>query len=430
MPLPTAYSWTISPGEDPPAPPAAPSLPEEGDATVQEIVVIAHDIIRVVFNMNMKSDAAMALKTNYIVDESGGNGIPVVVRGVLVPRGTTVDTIELVVSDFTVGEKYYVIANNLVTPAGVSISEFNAAPFIGRRTKVDSMMESMPALYNLNPGSDLRGLFNAIGMADDLIGGSRNDRLVGEVAVYGDFNVDPNAITTSEVFGDAEVEVAVSGVSRVGYKVTSFVVSPPSTTIEIDTIDEDLEVGDLLVALGYIFEGGFGIVAPAGWTQFAGDAFEFGYGAYKYAEAGDLASPTFTIAEGADDPFNPGNPAQINATAYAVLLSYRGVNQTTPWGAGAEAGTNAATDPAVAPGAGASTGALGATVIRAYLSDTQLFTPATATLVVRDGDAGSWLTIAESVIVGAEDPLTEEDAAVFSGSASSTSSLSIPLEPA
>lgn len=181
---PTSYTWGVVPGLDPPEPPPPPTVPEETDATVSEIVVIAHDMLQVFFNFNMLSNDDMALKTNYTVTPQG-SGIPVQVNKVLVPKGTTVEYIQLVITDFTIGEEYLVVANNLTTPQGNQISEFNAAPFIGRRTKVDSMLDSMPAIYDLSPEEPLRMLFNAIGMASDLIGGSRNDTLVG--------NLDPDA---------------------------------------------------------------------------------------------------------------------------------------------------------------------------------------------------------------------------------------------
>jgi hypothetical protein len=180
MPAPTSYTWGVVPGADPPEPPPPPTVPEETDATVSSVVVVAHDMVQVFFNIPMLSNSAMALKTNYTVIPQG-DGIPVNVDKVLVPKGTVVDYVQLVITDFSIGEEYLVVAENLTTPQGNPISEFNAAPFIGRRTKVDAMMDNMPAIYDLTPTSTLRMLFNAIGMMDDLIGGSRNDTLVGSI---------------------------------------------------------------------------------------------------------------------------------------------------------------------------------------------------------------------------------------------------------
>ncbi len=179
MALPTSYSWTLGPPE-PPTPPDPPAVPDPGDATVLEVNVKASDTIEVVFNQPMANNAALALETNYVVIEDD-EGVPVTVRDVIVSSEPTTANVRLVITPFTVGATYSVIvSNNISNSLGDSLSEFNSAPFIGRHTKTDSVIQKMPGIYDTSARSLLRALFNAITEADDAIGGSRQDNLVGE----------------------------------------------------------------------------------------------------------------------------------------------------------------------------------------------------------------------------------------------------------
>lgn len=200
MTLPTDYVWPVSPGAPAEDPPAAPAVPAEGDATVLEVNVIASDELEVVFNMDMAVNDALRLKDNFTVDETPGSGVPVTVKEVIVPKGvTTTSTLRLIVTEFSVGEEYLVIVSDSIsTPSGEPISHFRSAPFVGRRTKVDAVLNSMPALFAKGPKSSLRAILTSIGRSDDAIGGSRRDRLVGQRS-YG--RVPPRAAFNSVVNG-------------------------------------------------------------------------------------------------------------------------------------------------------------------------------------------------------------------------------------
>ena len=53
----------------------------------------------------------------------------------------------------------------------------NSGQWFGRRTKVDSILGSMPSMWNKTDTELLFYLLGAIGLIDEEIGGTRDDRL-------------------------------------------------------------------------------------------------------------------------------------------------------------------------------------------------------------------------------------------------------------
>jgi hypothetical protein len=167
-------SWGISPWGDAVFPPPPGSVLAFDSADV-----LAADLILVRFNEPLKVNTALKDPANWIVTPDGaGQAVRVLsVRPGLNVVGTR--EILLEVTPFTVGEIYTVTASTsfINLDSEVLTIPFNTGKFKGRDTKIDSMVKSRPRMYDTRVSSLLRNILNAIGREDDLIGGSRNDRL-------------------------------------------------------------------------------------------------------------------------------------------------------------------------------------------------------------------------------------------------------------
>ena len=93
-------------------------------------------------------------------------------------NGTSSLELVLITQPMTLGSTYQLTANNLNDRNGATISF--SGQFIYRDTKVDSALRSIPKHFDKRPTSILFSLMAAIGEQDDIIGGSRSDRLVVE----------------------------------------------------------------------------------------------------------------------------------------------------------------------------------------------------------------------------------------------------------
>lgn len=149
---------------------------------VEGVEVIASDMLELRFDRPMRRTTALMEPTNYTVTPDGA-GNPVAVRAVRAKLAATVVRVFLVVSKAaSVGETYTVtVSESLRTHQASALHSRNlTGQYIARRTKVDDMLESRPPLYRGHgtaPGAVMRGLLQAIGNADDDLGGSRSDTL-------------------------------------------------------------------------------------------------------------------------------------------------------------------------------------------------------------------------------------------------------------
>jgi hypothetical protein len=140
--------------------------------------VWASDMIELAFDQPMANNDDLINPLNYTVtsDDSGDISTVLSVRTGNEPFA---NNLFLILSHFIVGEKYTVIVNeSLISIDKVFINDiFRTTKFIGRRTKIDSVISAKPDMFNMSPDSIYRNITNAIHRADDLIGGSRNDIL-------------------------------------------------------------------------------------------------------------------------------------------------------------------------------------------------------------------------------------------------------------
>lgn len=161
-------------------------------AGIERIDVLARDEILIEFNQLLKNDDQARLVSNYSVVPVD-SGVPVLIKDVLLQNEFGSAQIVLVVSPFTIGETYEVSINESLN--WLSKDTLNSAKktrrFIGRLTKIDSVVDSRPAFYDTRPTATFRQLINAIHYEDELIGGSKSefislndDLLIGAEALF------------------------------------------------------------------------------------------------------------------------------------------------------------------------------------------------------------------------------------------------------
>lgn len=153
----------------------APSPSGEPLERILAADVLAHDLVEVVFNGLMKNDSVLQGIDNWAI--IGITGDTLTVEEVFTGSDVGVRRVYLVISPFSIGEQYTVTASTSMrqTNGNNLSSTGNTVTFIGRRTKVDSLVGTRPPLYNLSPKSTVRQILNAIGREDDLIGGSKDE---------------------------------------------------------------------------------------------------------------------------------------------------------------------------------------------------------------------------------------------------------------
>lgn len=225
--------------------------------------VWAQDTIQITFSLPIKADVNLRNPDNYKFTPLDG-GQPVVPFALLIANGaSSVTEVFVIVNSFTLGKEYQIDVMGLILASGVEAT-VDPSKFIGRQTKEDSIINSRPDMWDMDPLSQypLRGILQAIGRQDDLIGGSRNDRIfptpaqpVVMVTISPDFMIVPLLSTlqfTSAVSGSPssavfwEVNGIVGGNATVGtisttglYTAPSSLPSPTTVTIgarsQVDT---------------------------------------------------------------------------------------------------------------------------------------------------------------------------------------------------
>lgn len=144
---------------------------------VSDLDVLTRKTILVEFTDEMVTDDAYYDVDTYTLEVIDGEG-PVEVVGVLPVNGTSSLELVLITQAMTHGTTYQLTTGNLKDRNGSSISFIGQ--FIYRDTKVDSALRSIPKHFDKRPTSITFSLLAAIGKQDDIIGGSRSDRLVVE----------------------------------------------------------------------------------------------------------------------------------------------------------------------------------------------------------------------------------------------------------
>jgi len=147
------------------------------DVPVSDLDVLTRKTLRVAFTDEIVTNDSYFDVSNYSITLVDGSG-PVEVVSVLPVNGTSSLELVLVTQPMTLGTTYQLTANNLNDRNGATISF--SGQYIYRDTKVDSALRSVPKHFDKRATSLIHSLLAAIGKQDDIIGGSRSDRLVVE----------------------------------------------------------------------------------------------------------------------------------------------------------------------------------------------------------------------------------------------------------
>lgn len=158
----------------------------------------AQDLLEVKFSVDMVNDSNLKDKRNYRVTAVTANSLPIEVTGVKTGKNDFTDTIYLVTTAGTLGSKYKIEIlsatqagygveleagdSNIISTDGIHINNnilanSNINFFFSRWTKIDEALSHLPKFYDTTPTSKIRDVLNAIFRSDDLLGGTRDDRL-------------------------------------------------------------------------------------------------------------------------------------------------------------------------------------------------------------------------------------------------------------
>lgn len=138
---------------------------------------LADDIVLMTFEKEAVVDSKFSNPNTYTVTRVSSEGQDVAIRGVIVPKNSrTTKEVALVLDKPTHGAHYRITASNLNGRDGNPVG--GSGDFIGRRTKTEDMIRVISSHYNTAPDSVIRQVLTAIGVQDDIIGGSRNDFFV------------------------------------------------------------------------------------------------------------------------------------------------------------------------------------------------------------------------------------------------------------
>lgn len=151
----------------------------KGDVSVpvSDINVFTRRTIRVEFTDEVVVDSRYYDVSNYTLSVVDGEG-PVEVVSVLPTNESATLELILVTQPMTVGTTYSLVIDELANREGATFGVTGA--FIYRDTKSDSALRSIPKHIDKRPTSLVATLLTAIGVQDDIIGGSRSDTLVVE----------------------------------------------------------------------------------------------------------------------------------------------------------------------------------------------------------------------------------------------------------
>lgn len=143
-------------------------------AGVEAVNVLADDLLEVRFTTPMRNTDALRNAGIYTI-EPIGDYRSVEVLSVNAGREFATDVVYLTVTAPEKGAYYIVSVTGALTDVSNQTLEVTEARILPRRTKIDSLVSSRPAMYDTRPQAVYRNLLNAIGRSDDQIGGSQDE---------------------------------------------------------------------------------------------------------------------------------------------------------------------------------------------------------------------------------------------------------------
>jgi hypothetical protein len=153
-----------------------PSTSTPTSLYIQSADVWAKDTLEITFSKDIMVDSISSSINSYIIEDLDGNE-KALDAVVITNKSDTASSVFITVFGLVNGIEYIVWADPRIKSSdGYSLSPmYNNKHFTPRRTKVDSIMASMPKMYNKMPTSNLRQLINIFGREFDLLAGSRSD---------------------------------------------------------------------------------------------------------------------------------------------------------------------------------------------------------------------------------------------------------------
>ena len=160
-----------------PAPTPVVDIPE--NVQLAAVEVLAQDTLLVTFNQDMVNNDALKASASYVITPADA-GDPVTIDAVLVSATEQSATaVVLALSTPTVGAEYLLTVSGALVSTAQTMFEpgSNLWQFVCRRTKMDRILNALPAVYTQTQGSSLRAVLHAVFREDDRIGGDREDYL-------------------------------------------------------------------------------------------------------------------------------------------------------------------------------------------------------------------------------------------------------------
>ncbi len=144
------------------------------DVDILAAELIAADAVRVRLEAPIVVDDEYNDRDNYTITIVEGGSGTVTVRSVL-PTNEDITTEVILIMDRLVGGLTYEVSlgTNLKSADGQSV--VGTARFVGRKTKTENMLKGLPRHFNTSSTSTIRQILTAIGVSDDLIGGSLDE---------------------------------------------------------------------------------------------------------------------------------------------------------------------------------------------------------------------------------------------------------------
>jgi hypothetical protein len=137
------------------------------------LTVLTPTLIRLTLTDEVVVDDAYYDPANYYLTTPTGVGPEIL--GVLLSNSPTTPYILLTTNTMVEGTTYTLNFSDLSLRTGLELSIIG--DFIARPTKLSSLLRSIPSHYDTRSSSNLFGFLAAIGVSDDIIGGSRNDSI-------------------------------------------------------------------------------------------------------------------------------------------------------------------------------------------------------------------------------------------------------------
>jgi hypothetical protein len=143
-------------------------IEDSGDFFVYYVEPISSQCIRIWFSNEVVNNSQYLNKDNYVITSSLGI-LPI--QSVLPTSFEVSSAVLLYIRPQTENVEYTVTISNLTDRSGDSLLT-NTASWIYNKTKCDSILSSMPSMYDKSPKSNLFKILNAISYSDNQIGGA------------------------------------------------------------------------------------------------------------------------------------------------------------------------------------------------------------------------------------------------------------------